>query len=140
MASRPSKFDFWTPLQSEAGQRDMASRPSKPDLRCEFQSEPGQSTMACSPSKPDFRCEFQSEPGQSTMACSPSMPDLCREPSKFARLRCVARGIGSLGDWRDVIEMLNFEEKRFWLLFSFLLGAAVPLGLSQNDVTFRRVM
>ena len=32
MASRPSKFDFWRPVQSEPGQRDMASRPSKFDF------------------------------------------------------------------------------------------------------------
>ena len=49
------------------------------------------------------------------MASSCSKPDFRQEPSKFARLRRVASGIESLGDWRDVIEMLNFKEKGgFW--------------------------
>ena len=29
LPARPARFDFWTRLQSEPGQRDMASRPSK---------------------------------------------------------------------------------------------------------------
>ena len=88
----------------------MASRPAKSDFRKTIQSEPGQRDMASRPSKPDFWCEFQSEAGQSTMACSSSKPDLCRALSIFARLRCVARGIGSLGDWGDVVEMLNLKK------------------------------
>ena len=41
------------------------------------------------------------------MASRPSKFDFPEEPSKFARLRCVARVIGSLGDWKDVAEMLK---------------------------------
>ena len=64
--------------------------------------------MASRPSKSDFWFRFQSGSGQHYMASRPSKPDFRQEPSKFARLRRVARGIESLGDWRDVIEMLNF--------------------------------
>ena len=89
MASRPSKFDFWYKFRSEPGQGDMASRPSKPDFWLESQSEPVQCDMASRPSRFDFWSEL----------------------SKFAELRFVARDIGSLGDCRDVVEMLNFTRK-----------------------------
>ena len=109
MASRPSNFDFWICFQSEPGQRDMASRPSKFDFWriFQFQSEPGQRDMASRPSQFDFWSRVQSEPGQRDMASRPSKLDFFWEPSKLARLRCVARVIGLLGDWRDVAEMLN---------------------------------
>ena len=63
--------------------------------------------MASRPSKFDFWMAIQSEPGQCDMASRPSEFDFRGEPSKFGRLRCVARFIGSLGDWKDVAEMLK---------------------------------
>ena len=65
--------------------------------------------MARRPSMSNLRSTFQSEPGQSTIACDPPKLDFLRELWNFARLRCVARGIGSLGDWRVVAEMLNCQ-------------------------------
>ena len=69
---RPSKCDFWRPVQSEPGQCDMASRPSKLMFWSEFQSKPWQSAMASSPAKCDFWFQLQSEPGQRDMASRPS--------------------------------------------------------------------
>ena len=85
MASRPSKFDFGRTIWSEPGQRDMASRPTNFDFWWEFQSEPGQSAMASRDSKFDFLWW----------------------DSKLVRVRRVARGIESLGDWKVVAETLN---------------------------------
>ena len=66
------------------------------------------------------------------MASRPSKFDFCGEPSKFARVRCVARGIGSLGDWKDVIAMLKFKKKglcgRAWVGDSLLQGSPQTLG------------
>ena len=51
MASRPSKLDFWSWLQSELRQRGMARRPSELDLLPHFCWEAAQRVMASRPWK-----------------------------------------------------------------------------------------
>ena len=76
MASRPSKFDFWSRIQSEPGQRDMASRTSKFDFwRHAFNQSLDNVTWPAGLQRLTFGGYFNQSLDQRDMASKPSKLD-----------------------------------------------------------------